>query len=156
MTPLPIGKSETLREGKDIAIIAIGSMVASAEAAAARLAEDRVEATVINARFIKPLDEEAILRLADSVSGIVTVEENATMGGFGSGILELLSARGKRLPTRVLGVPDRFFEHASQDRLRQIAGLDADSIVDAARGLLGIGTRGNEPSEDIRTPSVIS
>jgi 1-deoxy-D-xylulose-5-phosphate synthase len=120
------------------------------------LAEHGIDATVVNARFVKPLDEEVILRLADEVGAIVTVEENATMGGFGSGILELLSARGKRLPTRVLGVPDRFFEHASQDRLRQIAGLDLDSIADAVRALLGNGHHHIEPSEDIRTPSVIS
>jgi 1-deoxy-D-xylulose-5-phosphate synthase len=153
MVALPIGMSETVREGADVAIIAIGSMVSNALAAAETLAESGIEATVVNARFAKPLDEDVILRLADEVKAIVTVEENAVMGGFGSGILELLSARHKRVPTRVLGVPDRFFEQASQDRLRQIAGLDATSIADAVTGLLARETVGAEPNEDIRTPS---
>lgn len=156
MQALPIGKSETLLTGKDVGIIAVGSMVANAEAAAATLAGEGIEATVVNARFVKPLDEETILRLADEVDAIVTVEENVMMGGFGSGILELLSARGKRVPTRVLGVPDRFFEQASQDRLREIAGLDPASIAEAARHLLRGGTRPDEPTEDILTPSGVT
>lgn len=153
MTALPIGRSETLREGGDIAILAIGSMVGYAEKAAARLSEHGIQATIVNARFAKPLDEETILRLADATGAIVTVEENAAMGGFGAGVLELLSAHGRFIPTRVLGVPDRFFEQASQERLREIAGLGVDSIVDAVLGLLAQGSHTTRTDEERRTPS---
>ncbi len=156
MTELPIGKSETLREGGDIAILAIGSMVGYAQKAAARLSEHGIQATVVNARFAKPLDEEMVLRLADEVGAIVTVEENVAMGGFGSGVLETLSAHGRFIPTRVLGVPDRFFEQASQERLREIAGIGVDGIVDAARGLLGQRTHETNTDEERRTPSGVS
>jgi 1-deoxy-D-xylulose-5-phosphate synthase len=155
MEELEFGKSETLREGKDVAIIAVGSMVSRAQEAASRLAESGIEATVVNARFVKPLDQEMVLRLAGEVGAIITVEENAVMGGFGSGILEMLSARGKVIPTKVLGVPDRFFEHASQDRLREIAGVDVNGIVDAARALTS-GPAAPETFENIRTPSGVS
>jgi 1-deoxy-D-xylulose-5-phosphate synthase len=77
------------------------------------------------------------------------------MGGFGSGILEMLSARGKVIPTKVLGVPDRFFEHASQDRLREFSGVDVNGIVDAARALTS-GPSAPETFENIRTPSGVS
>jgi 1-deoxy-D-xylulose-5-phosphate synthase len=155
MTALPIGKSEVLREGKDVALIAVGSMISAAVAAARELATNGIEATVVNARFIKPLDEELILRLADNVGGIVTIEENTVMGGFGSAVLELLNAHGKQVPTKVLGVPDHFFEQASQDRLREIAGLGVDSIVSAARSLTGR-QPAEDLTEDIRTPSGVS
>ncbi len=131
--PLPIGKSEVLREGSDVALLAVGSMVEYARHAAQELANEGISATVVNARFVKPLDEELILRLADETGAIVTIEENSATGGFGSGVLELLSEHGKLVPTRVLGVPDRFFEQASQTRLREVAGLGVNSIVAAAR-----------------------
>ena len=130
---LPIGRAEVLREGPDVALVAIGSMVLNAERAADALADAGIGATVINARFAKPLDEQLLLRLADEVGAIVTIEENAAAGGFGAGVLEVLAAHDRRLPVRVLGVPDHFFEQASQARLRELAGLGIDSIVAAAR-----------------------
>jgi 1-deoxy-D-xylulose-5-phosphate synthase len=152
---LEIGKAETLREGSDVAIFAIGSTVQPALVAAERLAAEGIEATVVNARFIKPLDTDLLIRLAEQCGAIVTVEENAIMGGFGSGILEVLSARGKKLPTRVLGVADRFYEHASQDRLREIAGIDVNGIVDAVQGIVKARPK-VEVLQEIRTPRGIN
>ena len=132
MTTLPIGKAEVLREGKDVSLIAVGAMVPAAVQAANRLHELGYDATVVNARFVKPLDEELILQLADTTGGIITIEENVIAGGFGSAILELLSAHDKRCPVKTLGVPDKFFDQASQGRLREMAGLSVDAIVENA------------------------
>jgi 1-deoxy-D-xylulose-5-phosphate synthase len=133
---LPIGRAETLRDGDDVAILALGAMVLPAERAAAALADEGIAAAVINARFVKPLDERLILDLAARCRAIVTVEENAAAGGFGSAVLELLSAHQFSTPVRVLGVPDRIFDHASQGRLRELAGLTHTNIATAARALL--------------------
>jgi len=130
---LDIGKAQVERSGGDVALIAIGSMVKYAEDAAAILSQEGIAATVVNARFVKPLDQDLILHLADTIGPIVTIEENTVVGGFGSSILELLAANNRRVPTRVLGVPDHFFEQASQNRLRDLAGIGVSSIVDAAR-----------------------
>jgi 1-deoxy-D-xylulose-5-phosphate synthase len=134
---LPIGRSETLREGSDVAILAVGSMVLPAERAAEVLANDGITATVVNARFVKPLDEELILRLARTCGAIVTVEENVIRGGFGAGVLETLANEGIEIPVRTLGVPDRIFEQASQARLRELAGLTYADIAEAARTVIG-------------------
>jgi 1-deoxy-D-xylulose-5-phosphate synthase len=130
---IPIGQAEAIRTGSDVAILAVGSMVLAAERAADVLADDNLSATVINARFVKPLDEALILELARSHGAIVTVEENTATGGFGSGVLELLAREGVRVPVKVLGIPDRIFEQASQNRLRELAGLGIDAIATAAR-----------------------
>jgi len=133
---LPIGKGEILRNGSDVAILAVGSMVLTADRAADALAEDGIAATVVNARFVKPLDEELILKLARSHGAIVTIEENAAAGGFGSGVLELLAREGVTIPVKVLGVPDHFFEQASQNRLRELAGLGIKDVVSASQQVL--------------------
>ena len=88
---------------------------------------------VVNARFVKPLDKRLIETAARSTGALVTVEENARAGGFGSAVLEALEELGNPVPVRVLGVPDRVFEQASQGRLRELAGLTAGDIADAAR-----------------------
>ncbi|MDQ3695044.1 MAG: 1-deoxy-D-xylulose-5-phosphate synthase [Chloroflexota bacterium] len=133
---LPIGRAEVLRDGTDVAILAVGAMVLPAERAADRLAADGIAAAVINARFVKPLDARLILDLAARCRAIVTVEESAAAGGFGAGVLELLAAHQVSTPVRVLGVPDRVFDHASQGRLREQAGLTPADIAAAARSLL--------------------
>ncbi|MDQ4099989.1 MAG: 1-deoxy-D-xylulose-5-phosphate synthase, partial [Chloroflexota bacterium] len=133
---LPIGKAETLLDGDDVLLLAAGTMVLPAERAADMLARDGIDACVVNARFVKPLDEELILRLARRCRAVVTVEENAAMGGFGAGVLELLAREGVRTPIRVLGIPDQVFEQASQGRLRELAGLTPHGIVAAAQWLL--------------------
>jgi 1-deoxy-D-xylulose-5-phosphate synthase len=132
---LPIGRSELLREGTDVAILAVGTMVLPAERAADQLASEGVAAAVVNARFVKPLDERLILALARSCGAVVTVEEHVALGGFGAGVLELLAANGVVVPVRVLGVPDQIFEQASQARLREKAGLTPDGIAAAARAV---------------------
>jgi 1-deoxy-D-xylulose-5-phosphate synthase len=138
MHALPIGRAEVLEEGSDIAILAIGAMVLPAQRAAAILRGSSIDATVVNARFVKPLDEKLILSLADTCGAIVTVEENVERGGFGAAVLELLSANERFIPTHVVAIPDRIFEHASQDRLRAVARLTPDGIAAAAEHLLGL------------------
>jgi 1-deoxy-D-xylulose-5-phosphate synthase len=133
---LPIGKGELLRHGNDVAILAVGSMVDVATRAAEELALDGVEAAVFNARFIKPLDRDAIVELARRSGAIVTVEENTVVGGFGAGVLELLSDEGITIPVRHLGVPDQVWEQASQARLRELAGLSPSGVVAAAREVM--------------------
>lgn len=134
---LEIGKGETLAEGDDLAILAVGVTVYPAMEAARLLAADGIRATVVNARFIKPLDRELILAAASRTGRLLTVEENALQGGFGSAVLELLESAG-RFDIRVkrLGIPDRFVEHGSQSQLRADLGLDAAGIAASARGLL--------------------
>jgi 1-deoxy-D-xylulose-5-phosphate synthase len=134
---LPLGKGEVLREGSDLSMIAVGCTVYPALKAAQKLAEEGIEAKVINARFIKPLDAELILSTAASVKKILTIEENVLDGGFGSAVLELLAAKGVTGTTvRRLGIRDKFVEHAKQSELRAQLGLDEEGILQAAREML--------------------
>jgi 1-deoxy-D-xylulose-5-phosphate synthase len=127
---LAIGKSEILRQGNDIAIVAIGSMVAPAMEAAEILALRRIEATVVNARFVKPVDIEMIVDLAIRIKRIVTVEENTLAGGFGSYVNDAIKqADISDVIIRNIGVPDVFIEHGGQAFLRSKYGLDAQGIV---------------------------
>ena len=134
---IPIGKGEILRSGDDVAIVAIGATVTPALEAAAALAAKGIEATVVNARFAKPLDTELILELARRIKCMVTVEENALSGGFGSSIVKLLQeADICNLPVKNLGIPDEFVEHGTQPVLRAKYSLDADGIVHQVLTLL--------------------
>jgi 1-deoxy-D-xylulose-5-phosphate synthase len=130
--PLPIGRGELLREGSDVTLLTYGTMALAAENAADLLAEQGIHATVINARFVKPLDEPLILEWVRRTGALVTVEEGAAMGGFGSAVLELLARERIQLAVECLGIPDHFFDHASQGSLRRQAGLTADDVVRAA------------------------
>lgn len=124
MRALPIGKAQVRREGRSgLAIFAVGAMVPLCE----RIAE-KIDATLVNLRFIKPLDEELVVRLAASHRGIVTVEENVVAGGAGSAIAECLAAHGPIPPTLNLGIPDRFMEHGSREDCLAAAGLDPASV----------------------------
>ncbi len=135
---IPIGKAEILREGRDILIIAVGSIVLQAVKASKLLSERGVNACVINARFVKPLDTELILRLAKEIKHILTVEENAVAGGFGSAVAEeLIKAGIEGLKIKTLGIPDRFIEQGPQNLLRKNLGLDADGIAREALALVG-------------------
>lgn len=127
---LPLGKAEVLREGKDLCFLAIGSMVAVAESVAQMLANEGVDAGVINLRFAKPLDEELILETADKCSKLVTLEEGVLAGGVGSAILEMLNRNGKLQKTQVLnlGIPDSFVPHGDKKYLFKDIGLDEESI----------------------------
>jgi 1-deoxy-D-xylulose-5-phosphate synthase len=129
---LPWGRGETLRQGKDVAILAVGSMAGAAMAAAEKLSGLGIEAAVIDPVFVKPLDNELILEAAGRTRfGLVTVEENVLAGGFGSAVLELLEQNGVNVAVRRLGIPDSFVEHGSRDLLLAEVGLTTDSIVDA-------------------------
>ncbi|MET4726580.1 1-deoxy-D-xylulose-5-phosphate synthase [Lysobacter enzymogenes] len=120
---LPIGKAELRRSGKRIALLAFGAIVPAAEQVAAELG-----LTLVNMRFVKPLDRGLILELAKSHEGFVTLEDNVVAGGAGSGVAELLAAEGIVLPVLHLGLPDEFQHHASREQLLAEAGLDAASI----------------------------
>ncbi|MGD8425590.1 MAG: 1-deoxy-D-xylulose-5-phosphate synthase [Gammaproteobacteria bacterium] len=132
MKPLRLGRAEVRREGSKIALLAFGAMVATAEAVAGAL-----DATVVNMRFVKPLDEELLLRLANSHRAFVTLEDNAVTGGAGSGVNECLARHGVALPILNLGIPDRFIEHGSRNECLAAAGLDAESVEAAVRAWLG-------------------
>ena len=127
---IPIGKGEILRRGKDIAILAIGTTVAPALEAAQELALNGIEATVVNARFAKPLDAELIIGLTGDIKRLVTVEENALSGGFGSSVVSLLKESGSSdIQVKSIGIPDEFVEQGSQAILRSKYGLDAKGIA---------------------------
>jgi 1-deoxy-D-xylulose-5-phosphate synthase len=127
MRAIPVGKAQLRREGRSsLAVIAVGPMVSQCE----RIAE-RLDATLVNLRFVKPLDEELLLKIAASHRALVTVEENVVAGGAGSAIGECLAAHGLTLPTLHLGIPDRFIEHGSREDCLAMAGLDQASIETA-------------------------
>jgi len=132
--PLPVGRGEVLRRGTDLAIIAVGSMVYPSLAAAELLATEGIEAAVVNARFIKPLDEALLVGVAKNFNRLVTVEENALAGGFGSAVLELLEERGlNQVAVKRIGLPDEFIEHGPQEVLRAKYNLDAQGIARVIR-----------------------
>ena len=130
---IPIGISETLREGHDVVILAYGTVVGPALEAAEALARHGIEATVVNARFAKPLDAERVLALAARVPRFLTVEEHAVAGGFGSAVGELLAERGARVELEIVGVPDEWVDHGAQRIWRHHFGLDAEGIAAAVR-----------------------
>ncbi len=134
---IPYGKAELLREGPDILIAAVGSTVAPAVEAADMLAEGGIDATVINARFVKPLDSDLITYHARRTGTVLTVEENAAAGGFGSAVLEMLAGAGIKTDFRIIGIPDQFIEHGPQPYLRKLLGLDAEGIAKTALALAG-------------------
>jgi 1-deoxy-D-xylulose-5-phosphate synthase len=127
---LPIGKGEILREGEDVAILAIGAMVTPALEAADKLAKQGIEVTVVNARFAKPLDAELILEIASRIKRLVTVEENAVSSGFGNAVAEFLQQSGiSDVQLKTIGIPDEFVEQGSPAVLRAKYGLDAQGIT---------------------------
>ncbi len=125
---IPIGRWEILREGEDVAIIACGNTVYPAIAAARELEEEGIHSSVINGRFIKPMDRNMLVDLATHTKKILTVEEGAVIGGFGSGVMELLSEEGIAMPVKSIGIPDIFLSHGSQKMLRKQIGLDQEGI----------------------------
>ena len=129
---LPIGKAETLREGKNLTIWAIGSMVAEAEKTAAILKEKAVEAGVVNMRFAKPLDEELLCANAGTTHYIVTMEEGVVLGGVGETVMETLNRHGLLQTTRVLnlGIPDQFISQGDKKLLMRDIGLAPDQMAE--------------------------
>ncbi len=127
---LPIGKAEILRQGDDVLILAYGSMVYPAVQTADVLSEHGIRATVVNARFAKPLDTELILPLAREIGQVVTLEEGCIMGGFGTAVMEALMDAQVMVPVTRMGVPDQLVEHATPDESKAAIGLTSPQIVD--------------------------
>ena len=128
---IEIGRSETLRQGHRVAILAFGSMVEPS-----RVVAEQLDATLINMRFIKPLDQQAVLAAADGHDLLVTVEENAIMGGAGSAVLETLALHQKTTSCLQLGLPDEYLNHAKPSRMLQNIGLDSTGILNAIKARL--------------------
>lgn len=127
MQALPVGRAQLRREGRSgLAFLAFGTMVAPAEKLA-----DRFDATLVNMRFVKPLDSEMIARISARHGAIVTLEENVVAGGAGSAVAEELAACGAQMPLLQIGIPDRFVEHGSRDECLSMAGLDLASLESA-------------------------
>ncbi|MBX7150764.1 1-deoxy-D-xylulose-5-phosphate synthase [bacterium] len=151
-TKLEIGKSEVVVEGHDAAIIAIGNMVDHAMKASKLLVQDGYTATVVNARFVKPLDEDMLIEMCRKFDTIVTVEDNVLMGGFGSGIIEVIYSPGfiekglkkdkdfnlkiSKLRVERLGLPDQFVEHGENSILYQRVGLDPQGVANTVKRLI--------------------
>ncbi|MBD2159828.1 1-deoxy-D-xylulose-5-phosphate synthase [Limnothrix sp. FACHB-1083] len=135
--PMSIGKGEVLRTGDDLLLVGYGTMVYPAMQAAEILSEHGIEATVVNARFVKPLDTELIVPLAQKIGRVVTIEEGCLMGGFGSAVLEALGDAGVAVPVTRLGVPDILVEHATPSQSMQSLGLTGPQIADRLLTQLG-------------------
>ena len=131
LNTLPIGKAEVLREGSDVSLWAIGTMVESAEKLAEKLAEQGINAGVVNMRFAKPIDKELLLAHAEKYKNIVTLEEGCLRGGVGSAVLEALNEARLLGPCKVLnfGIPDEFILHGDKQRLFQDIGLDVETMA---------------------------
>jgi 1-deoxy-D-xylulose-5-phosphate synthase len=125
---LPIGRADLRRRGRRLALLSFGAMLAPAAEIAAEL-----DATLVNMRFVKPLDEAMILELAKTHEAFVTLEDNAVAGGAGSGVAECLAAHGVTLPILHLGLPDVYLEHGSREEVLTMAGLDLPGIRNAIR-----------------------
>jgi 1-deoxy-D-xylulose-5-phosphate synthase len=141
--PLAIGRAKALTTGADAAILAIGVTVTEALEAQRRLEDEGISVTVVNSRFVKPIDRNLLVSLAQRVPLVVTVEENVIHGGFGSAVLECLSDEGVT-GVRVLrlGIGDSFVEHGAQDVLRAKYGIDAAGIARAVSDAIGQRTHG--------------
>ncbi len=124
MRVLPIGRAEPRREGQRVAILSFGALLGEALTAA-----DRLGATVINMRFVKPLDEQVILNAAERHELLVTLEDNTVLGGAGSAVAECLAMHGRNVPLLQLGLPDAFIEQGKREELLAACGLDADGII---------------------------
>ena len=131
MEALPIGRAETRRRGRKIAILAFGTMVSPCESVAQNL-----DASLVNMRFVKPLDEDLIVEMAESHDVLVTVDENVIAGGAGSGVNEVLAARGISQLVLNLGLPDRLLQHGSRDDMLADAGLTSAAIEESVRTYL--------------------
>jgi 1-deoxy-D-xylulose-5-phosphate synthase len=134
LSTLPVGKAAMIREGRDVALLVFGSPLAAALDAA-----ERLNATLVNMRFVKPLDEDCILTAAHRHRMLITVEDNAVAGGAGSAVAEALASHGVTTPLAMLGIPDRFIEHASREQQLAECGLDADGILQRVQREIAVG-----------------
>lgn len=137
MRPIPIGSWEVVREGEGYAVLTMGPLLEIAEEAAEQLKTEGIQLRVINARFIKPIDEDMLLQLYKEGASLVTLEEGAIMGGFGSAVMEFYSARNIHgMKVKAIGIPDYFVEHGSVKEQRQETGLTVERIVTEVKALL--------------------
>jgi 1-deoxy-D-xylulose-5-phosphate synthase len=136
---VPIGKGDVLREGDDIAILAVGNMVAHSLKAAELLENSGVRATVVNMRFIKPLDTALLDELMLKHRILLTVEDNSIVGGFGSAVAEYVCGKTTNRPVVHLhGLPDDFIDHGTQEELHRDLNLDPLGIARTAGALVGV------------------
>jgi 1-deoxy-D-xylulose-5-phosphate synthase len=126
---LPVGKSEQIKKGSDVALLAVGSMVAYSLKTAEKLEAEGIECEVINMRFIKPIDDSRLDDIAERFSKIVTLEENTLVGGFGSSVLEYFSEKNYKNDILRIGLPDKFVDHGTQEELHNSLGIDPENIV---------------------------
>ncbi len=137
--PLPIGKAEVMTDGNDVLILAVGRSVGEALNGSSDLKNMGIQATVVNCRFVKPIDHELICSLVTRIPRVITVEEHILHGGFGSAVLESLNDNGVTgFRLRRLGIPDTFVEHGNQRLLISKYGIDARAVVEAAKELTGL------------------
>jgi 1-deoxy-D-xylulose-5-phosphate synthase len=140
---LQIGKGELLREGSDVGILAIGRMVGVAIKAAEMLSAKGISASVANMRFAKPLDEGLVVGLVEKTKALVTLEENAAQGGFGSAVSELLALKGlTSIPLKIVGLPDEFIEHGKPQVIRKKWGLEPDGVAATVETFLKTAAQG--------------
>ena len=146
-----LGSWEIVREGSDLAILAVGTMVGSSLDAASSLAEEGISATVVNCRFLKPYDREILAGVLDRHEAVLTIEEGARSNGFGAFLArEILDDPGLQFPRSfgTMGIPDRFVQHGSREALLAEVGLDVDSIAGRARRRLGRSDRQSPGGSD--------
>lgn len=137
MKSIPLGKSEIIKEGDDIAILALGKMVIEAQNAAIELEKVGISAEVINARFVKPIDCEMIEYICQKFENIITIEDGQVVGGFGTAVLEYMNAHHIKGPNiHICGIPDRYIEHGTQEELLSDLGLDSTGIFNKAKEVL--------------------
>jgi 1-deoxy-D-xylulose-5-phosphate synthase len=148
---VPVGKGEVMREGDAGAIFAIGNEVWPAVQAAEILAKEGIEVAVINGRFIKPVDDELIVKYCRPFSRVITVEEGSLAGGFGSAIMERVRELGIRdVQFHGIGIPDEYVHHGSQDALRAQFDLDPNGIAKRVREFLGGATNADDVDPELR------
>jgi len=147
---LPLDRWEILRKGKDLLILAVGSMVYPALDAAFELSSEGIEVEVINCRIIKPLDEELLLSSFKRFDKILTIEENILSGGFGSAIAEFIFEKGiQKIDLKRIGIPDKFIEHGSRKELLNLLGLDKEGIIKAVKQMVKIKEKAPSTQLDI-------
>jgi 1-deoxy-D-xylulose-5-phosphate synthase len=139
-TPIEFGKAEVLREGRDLVVCAVGTMVPVAWLAAKQLEEEGISVTLINARFIKPFDLETLAYYVGRTRKLITLEENVQIGGFGQQVRSALfeELRGISFEHRILAIPDRFIDHGAQALLREECGLCAEKILEIAKKFIHV------------------
>jgi 1-deoxy-D-xylulose-5-phosphate synthase len=147
---LQIGRGELLADGDDLLLVAYGAMVGPAMATAGLLQEQGVRAAVINARFLRPLDEALIVPMARRIGRVVTFEEGALPGGFGAAVVEALNDHDVLVPVLRLGIPDVLVDHASPEQSKQSLGLTPPQMASRILERFGVATLANRATTELR------